>query len=185
MLLSLISSSLRSSARDVLLSSNDSIDSTQDISLSIQDLDFNRYDISSTVVDLYTVQQTPDTVVISLSADVFFDFDRSTLKPIAVNSLEHVVKRISELPNGKVRIEGHTDAKGSKEYNKQLSLKRASSVRDWLVSEGGIANREFIIFGLGESRPVAPNLTEDGDDDPVGRQKNRRVEIVINRFRKD
>ncbi|MFL0767855.1 MAG: OmpA family protein, partial [Prochlorococcus sp.] len=86
---------------------------------------------------------------------------------------------IRESSRGDVRIEGHTDSKGSNEYNQTLSEKRAISVRDWLVSDGGLNNVQFVTKGFGELKPVVSNTTEEGVDDPIGRQRNRRVEIII------
>jgi OOP family OmpA-OmpF porin len=72
----------------------------------------------------------------------------------------------------KILIEGHTDAIGSEEYNLILSKKRAQAVLDFMVSQGVAADR-LSSEGYGESRPVADNETEEG------RQKNRRVDLVI------
>jgi outer membrane protein OmpA-like peptidoglycan-associated protein len=77
-----------------------------------------------------------------------------------------------------VRIEGYTDGKGSDSYNQKLSLRRAESVKKWLETHG-LAGIRFSAAGFGAKNPVAPNTKPDGSDDPEGRQKNRRVEIVI------
>ena len=77
-----------------------------------------------------------------------------------------------------VQIEGHTDAKGDDGYNQRLSERRAESVRLWFI-RNALHNVQFSSRGFGETRPVAPNTKEGGADDPEGRQKNRRVEIVI------
>ena len=79
---------------------------------------------------------------------------------------------------GAVRIEGHTDAKGAKAYNHALSLKRASSVEAWL-KKNGLKGVTFETRGYGDTQPVAPNAKPDGTDDPAGRARNRRVEIVM------
>ena len=78
-----------------------------------------------------------------------------------------------------MRIEGYTDSKGSEAYNKGLSEDRAQSVADWLAEVEGLDGGTFDVVGFGEAKPVAPNEKPDGSDDPEGRQKNRRVEIVI------
>jgi OmpA-OmpF porin, OOP family len=72
-----------------------------------------------------------------------------------------------------IHVEGHTDNVGTAEYNLDLSLRRATAVRDFLVSQGVAAER-LTVEGLGFARPVAENDTE------AGRQKNRRVDLVIN-----
>jgi outer membrane protein OmpA-like peptidoglycan-associated protein len=81
--------------------------------------------------------------------------------------------------NKAVMIEGHTDGKGTESYNQGLSERRAGAVRTALVGRG-LEGRQLIVRGFGKSRPVAANERPDGSDDPDGRQKNRRVEVVIN-----
>jgi len=75
-------------------------------------------------------------------------------------------------------VEGHTDSKGADDYNQTLSEKRARTVKDWLVARGALAGTAAV-QGWGERRPVAPNAKGDGSDDPASRQKNRRVEVVL------
>lgn len=83
-----------------------------------------------------------------------------------------------ELLSRRVSIEGHTDAIGTEAVNQGLSERRADSVQRELLSGGMQANR-IVSRGFGESKPVASNTTRDGGDDPAGRARNRRVEIVI------
>ncbi len=78
-----------------------------------------------------------------------------------------------------VIIADHTDSKGSDAYNQRLSEKRAESVKKWLSENAGISADTIKTVGYGETRPMAPNANSDGSDNPEGRQKNRRVEIVI------
>ena len=73
----------------------------------------------------------------------------------------------------------HTDGKGSDAYNQGLSERRAESVRGWLVSEGQLQDVAFETRGFGSTQPIAPETRDGGADDPVGRQQNRRVEIVL------
>jgi outer membrane protein OmpA-like peptidoglycan-associated protein len=113
------------------------------------------------------------------SADILFDFDRAALRPGAEASLQKIAQFVAARAKHGVLIEGHTDARGSEPYNHKLSLARAEAVHYWLAQRGGLAALDFTTMGLGASRPVAPNMTADGRDDPVGRQKNRRVEITI------
>jgi outer membrane protein OmpA-like peptidoglycan-associated protein len=86
---------------------------------------------------------------------------------------------IREKPKGGVRIEGHTDSKGSDAYNQRLSERRANAVTDWLVNREGLKNVRFETCGFGAKKSVAPNTKSDGSDDPEGRQKNRRVKIIV------
>jgi outer membrane protein OmpA-like peptidoglycan-associated protein len=124
--------------------------------------------------------RTTDTEIhIALSADVLFDFDKADVKKEATASLEKVVTVLKSYPRSEVTIEGHTDAKGLAPYNQQLSERRARSVRQWLMVKGSLGDMHFLTNGYGAKKPVAPNLKPDGSDDPEGRQKNRRVEIVV------
>jgi outer membrane protein OmpA-like peptidoglycan-associated protein len=128
-----------------------------------------------------SVRESSQTIVIDLSADVLFDFDHADLRPTAQASLQKIAQFITARAKHNVRIEGHTDAKGSDAYNQKLSLARAESVHRWLVQRAALSSMDFTVTGRGASVPVAPNTMPDGQDDPVGRQKNRRVEITINR----
>jgi len=112
-----------------------------------------------------------------VGADVFFDFDRHDIRPEGAPTFAELGSRLTA--SGKpVVIEGHTDAKGADDYNQRLSEERASSVKQYLIAQGTAAERVTIV-GWGERKPVAPNEQADGADDPAGRQKNRRVEIVV------
>ncbi|KZR65483.1 MULTISPECIES: OmpA family protein [Prochlorococcus] len=150
-----------------------------DLDYQIQGLDYSMKDLTYSINDLNITTKQENEVLIELAADVLFDFDKANLKPSAVASLETVAKRIRETSQGDVRVEGHTDSKGSNEYNQTLSEKRAISVRDWFVSDGGLSNVQFVTKGFGELKPVVSNTTEKGGDNPIGRQRNRRVEIII------
>jgi outer membrane protein OmpA-like peptidoglycan-associated protein len=118
-------------------------------------------------------------IVIELSADVLFDFDKSDLKPAAVGALTKVTDVLKSMPSSPVTIGGHTDGKGGADYNQKLSERRANSVKAWLVKQGGISASRLTGVGYGMKNPIAPNARPDGSDDPEGRQKNRRVEIRI------
>lgn len=113
-----------------------------------------------------------------VGADALFEFDKATLTPDAEETLSALVPLLAKAGKHPATIEGHTDAKGSDAYNQTLSEKRARTVKDWLVSRGAVA-ATTPIQGWGKRRPVAPNAKPDGSDDPAGRQKNRRVEVVL------
>ncbi len=142
------------------------------------DLLFTVVDVGSTVQDLQ-VKEIGNEVRIDLAADVLFDFDKSDILPKAEETLNKAAAIIKERAKGTVMVAGHTDSKGGETYNKSLSERRANSVRDWLRTKGGLVSFKFETKGFGATQPVAPNQKADGSDDPVGRQKNRRVEIVI------
>ncbi|HEV2853695.1 MAG TPA: OmpA family protein [Thermoanaerobaculia bacterium] len=113
-----------------------------------------------------------------VGADALFEFDQATLTPDAEETLNALTPLLAKAGKHPASIEGHTDAKGSDAYNQTLSEKRARTVRDWLVSHGALPD-STPVQGWGKKRPVAPNTRPDGSDDPAGRQKNRRVEVVM------
>ena len=115
---------------------------------------------------------------LSVVADALFDFDRADLRADAEETLAAAAPEIAKLGGKPSRIEGHTDGKGSDAYNLKLSEARATTVRTWLAGRG-VVPAATPIKGFGKTKPVAPNTTADGKDDPQGRQKNRRVEVVF------
>jgi outer membrane protein OmpA-like peptidoglycan-associated protein len=114
-------------------------------------------------------------------SDALFAFDQASLSADAEQTLKALAPMLKQKA-GKhpVAIEGHTDSVGSDSYNRQLSEKRARAVETWLVSNGYLPAQSAKIQGFGKQRPVAPNTKPDGSDDPEARQKNRRVEVVVN-----
>jgi outer membrane protein OmpA-like peptidoglycan-associated protein len=127
------------------------------------------------------VKETATETRIALAADILFDFDKADIRPSASAALNQVAGVLRQRAVAVARIEGHTDAKGTPAYNQRLSERRAGSVQKWLVEREGLVSTKFALQGLGATRPVAPNTKSDGSDDPDGRQKNRRVEIVFGR----
>ncbi|KQU53066.1 hypothetical protein ASG67_09490 [Sphingomonas sp. Leaf339] len=115
-------------------------------------------------------------IVIDLPADILFDFDKASLRPDAEQSLRKAAELLGSYPTAPVKVNGHTDGKGTDAYNDPLSLRRAQAVAAWLKRNG---DRDATVAGLGKRQPVADNVKSDGSDDPDGRQRNRRVEIVI------
>jgi outer membrane protein OmpA-like peptidoglycan-associated protein len=124
-------------------------------------------------------RRTAQGIVITVPEVVLFDFDKADLRPDARQVLEKIAKVVRYYARAPVRIEGHTDAVGTPEYNRDLSERRAGAVKGWLVASGGVAAARLAARGLGEAEPVAPNQHPDGSDDPAGRQRNRRVEVVV------
>jgi outer membrane protein OmpA-like peptidoglycan-associated protein len=154
--------------------------SIRELQFSTRDLDFRVEDLGGKVQNL-AVKETPTEIRIELSADVLFGFDKATLLPKAQEALKQVAQVIRDQAKGAVRIDGYTDSKGSATYNQKLSERRANAVRDWLVRREGLTGIRFITQGFGAGNPVAPNTHPDGSDNPEGRQKNRRVEIILKR----
>ncbi|MBA2611051.1 MAG: OmpA family protein [Bacteroidetes bacterium] len=110
--------------------------------------------------------------------NIFFDFDKATLRPLSNVELKNLVMLMRSNPNMKVEISGHTDSKGDDAYNLKLSEERAQAVVTRLI-EKGITTEHMKAKGYGETQPVAPNTKPNGSDDPEGRQLNRRVELKI------
>ena len=116
-------------------------------------------------------KKTDRGVVVTLG-DVLFDTGKATLKPGAYATVERLAAVLKEDASRKVLIEGHTDNVGSDEYNQGLSERRAQSVQAALF-ERGVEASQISTVGKGETTPVASN------DNPAGRQQNRRVELVF------
>jgi outer membrane protein OmpA-like peptidoglycan-associated protein len=112
-------------------------------------------------------------VIDRMTLEVNFDFDKSNIREEDKAKLQEAVDFVKKYPGAKVRLEGHTDSIGTEQYNQALSERRAESVKNYLVKEGAAEESKTTAIGYGESRPVAPNKTEEG------RAKNRRVEILI------
>jgi len=111
--------------------------------------------------------------VFVVASENLFDKGSSTLRPEAIRELNRAASFISRFKPVKVRVEGHTDAEGPEDVNMEISKGRAESVKDYLVSQGSIDENTLVAVGYGESKPIAPNET------PEGQRKNRRFEIVI------
>jgi outer membrane protein OmpA-like peptidoglycan-associated protein len=121
-----------------------------------------------------------DAIALRIQGDMLFDFDKYTLKPQADKTLSQAAAFIrSKTGFRRVSIEGHTDSKGSNGYNMTLSKNRARSVANWFISRRLLNAPAVDIEGKGETDPDVPNTRPDGSDDPVGRAKNRRVEIWL------
>lgn len=117
--------------------------------------------------------------MISLPGDVLFDYDKAVIREDAKPRLDKLAELIKAQNPPSTAIEGHSDGKGDDSYNQKLSERRATAVRDYLISVRTVDGTKLTTKGLGELKPVAPNQTPDGADDPVGRQKNRRVEVTL------
>ena len=157
---------------------NSPVQRTESLQTKVLDLVFRIEDLGGKVQDLQ-VKETGQEVRIELAADVLFDFDKADILPKAQAALKQAAGIIRDRAKGAVRVEGHTDSKGNDTYNQKLSERRAQAVKTWLTEKEGLRNAEFSIQGFGAKKPVAPNKKPDGSDDPEGRQKNRRVEIIF------
>ncbi len=106
---------------------------------------------------------------VRMDLDVQFEFDKDTIQPREKDQLDEFADFMKTHPKTSAVLEGHTDNFGSEKYNMDLSIKRATSVKNYLVKKFGISASRLKAKGYGFSRPIASNKTEDG------RQKNRRV----------
>jgi len=104
--------------------------------------------------------------------DVLFDTGKSELKPTARERLAKVAGILLAYPDIRVEVDGYTDSTGSLDFNQQLSQQRAEAVRTYLTSQG-VSNNSITTQGFGPSNPIASN------DTAIGRQQNRRVELVV------
>jgi outer membrane protein OmpA-like peptidoglycan-associated protein len=118
-------------------------------------------------------------IKIDLAADVLFDFDKASIKKEAEPSLQNLATVLKANPGAAVTIEGHTDAKGADAYNQTLSEQRAASVKQWLVANAQVNGATIATRGWGKAKPVSHNAKPDGSDDPEGRAKNRRVQVIV------
>lgn len=111
-------------------------------------------------------------MMVSLSADANFDFDKSNLKPAGKAALDKLAQQMRGVQVKSVDIVGHTDSIGTEAYNQKLSERRAQSAAKYLISDG--VNSSLITTrGMGERQPIATNKTA------AGRAKNRRVDITV------
>ncbi|EOQ88994.1 OmpA family protein [Leptospira yanagawae serovar Saopaulo str. Sao Paulo = ATCC 700523] len=118
------------------------------------------------------VRTTEDGIVFSLDS-ILFDFNDSKLKPDAESAVAKIAEILKKYPDREIRVSGHTDNIGKKEYNQKLSEDRAKSVLHSLVDNYKMDEKHISFRGYADEFPVAPNDTE------TNRHKNRRVEITL------
>ena len=140
------------------------------------------------IYTLHIIEEEAMTQQIEMSADVMaaelaktgkvtlrsiqFDTAKATLKPESSSMLDQVVALLKQDQSLKLEVQGHTDNVGAAAANLKLSQDRAAAVKDYLVTTGGIAAARLTTAGFGDTKPVAPNTTDEG------RAQNRRVELV-------
>jgi len=115
----------------------------------------------------------PQDKTVSIELKVEFDFDKTKIRHEFYDEIKKVADFMKTYPLTETLLEGHTDSKGSHDYNDKLSLRRVTSVRQYLISKFGIEGKRLSVRGAGEREPVASNETVEG------RQQNRRVVAVI------
>lgn len=119
-----------------------------------------------------SIRREQDVLAVTFKSDVMFDYNSSVLKTGAYDEIDRVAQVLIKYPQTTIRIEGHTDAAGSEDYNLKLSEQRAQAVKNALTAKG-VDPARLQTLGFGEGKPIADNNTE------AGRQMNRRVNIVI------
>ncbi|HHL20046.1 MAG TPA: OmpA family protein [Aliiroseovarius sp.] len=137
-----------------------------------QALDRQAGDLRSAMSNDVQVVNTGTQLVVTMPNDILFATDSDIVGPGLQSDLAALAQNLIDYPNSTIQVIGHTDNVGSAEYNLSLSRRRAASVAAILIANGVPASR-IVTIGRGEDQPVASNLTG------AGRQKNRRVEIVI------
>lgn len=120
------------------------------------------------------VERVGEGILIAFDSGLLFDFNSAALKLATRRNLDELATTLIKYKyeDTEILVQGHTDATGSADYNQELSVKRASSVKDHLVN-AGVASPRLLTQGLGETQPVASNEMASV------RQQNRRVEVVI------
>ena len=118
------------------------------------------------------VRREGNLLAVTFKGDVTFDTDSAVVRPGLYAEIDRVAGVLVNYPDTLIRVEGHTDSRGSEEYNLDLSIRRAESVRSLLLQRN-VADSRIEMIGYGETIPVANN------DTPEGRQMNRRVEIKV------
>ncbi len=129
-------------------------------------------------VDLETLKKDSTGKITLTIKDLYFEFDKDVVKKSSTPALDMLEAFLTKYPNVKVEIAGHTDSRGSNEYNQYLSERRANRVMQHMVDRGIPAER-MTAKGYGEVQPIAPNDLPDGEDNPEGRKLNRRTEIHV------
>ena len=117
-------------------------------------------------------KRTEDGLLVNMKNDILFGTDSAALKDESIGQINQVGDILAKYADNRIRVEGHTDSTGSNAHNEQLSLRRADAVKRVLVARG-VQDKQILVLGQGEARPVADNATVDG------RSKNRRVELHI------
>jgi outer membrane protein OmpA-like peptidoglycan-associated protein len=138
-------------------------------------------DVQDSVQPLEVQHNQGAITTVTLSSDVLFAFNSSTLTATAQQTINRLAARLRSGGARSISIDGYTDSIGSVAYNLGLSHRRAASVQQALSAAlGGPGAPRIVTHGHGEANPVAPN-TQDGHDNPAGRAQNRRVAISFPR----
>ncbi|GAA3973703.1 OmpA family protein [Pedobacter ginsengiterrae] len=111
-------------------------------------------------------------IIVKFDSGILFDFDKTALKEAAKTNVQSLAASLTQYPDTDIKIIGHTDSRGTEQYNMGLSERRAAAVKAYAVSQG-VPSSRLVTIGKGFAEPIADNETD------AGRAANRRVEIVI------
>lgn len=143
----------------------------------MEDIDVSKKTLEELIVfneEGVTIRKEGNNLVLSMPELVLFDFNKYEVKNKVKGSLNTLAKALEENPDIRIKIDGYTDFIGSEGYNLDLSVKRAKSIKNYLVDRG-VKSSNISIEGYGKQNPIASNATA------AGRAKNRRVEFIISR----
>ncbi|MCF2640337.1 OmpA family protein [Fusobacterium varium] len=143
----------------------------------MEDIDVSKKTLEELIVfneEGVTIRKEGNNLVLSMPELVLFDFNKYEVKNKVKGSLNTLAKALEENPDIRIKIDGYTDFIGSEGYNLELSVKRAKSIKNYLVDRG-VKTSNISIEGYGKQNPIANNATA------AGRAKNRRVEFIISR----
>jgi outer membrane protein OmpA-like peptidoglycan-associated protein len=119
-----------------------------------------------------TVVRQGEGILVKFDSGILFDIDKTNLKAAAQTNLHNLAASLKNNPQTNITIIGHTDTTGTADHNMDLSIRRAQSVRSFLVADN-VSSSRLTTMGKGSTEPIANNATA------AGRTQNRRVEIVI------
>ena len=169
-------------ALDVMPQAADAAGSSRRIDVSVSEIAADPADLMADMAEAdanFVVRDGgpdgPDTMM--MSSDVLFAFGSATLADDALETLAAFGEEAENI--AVLEVFGHTDAIGTEANNLRLGQERAEAVRDWLIANTAFTADRIIATGIGEGDPVAPNLLDNGDDNPAGRAQNRRVEFAF------
>lgn len=135
-------------------------------------MDKQKRELEQKLGETATVERVGEGIKVTFDSELLFGFDSDALTPEMKNTLEEFAATLKEYDDTNVLVDGHTDSKGTDEYNMELSRKRATEVTDYLSAQG-VAQSRLGIRGFGETQPVGSNASN------AGRKQNRRVEVAL------
>ena len=134
-------------------------------------MDAQTQELTAALTDAF-VERIPGGIRITFFEAVLFAFDSAELSDAALTGLDFFAESLLKYPGTQVEVIGHTDSIGEEAYNQQLSVRRAESVAGYIIQKN-VASERLITTGKGETQPIDTNDTNEG------RQRNRRVELII------